>query len=96
MAHITHTVTGKDKDGNDVVHTAEAVRVISLADGAVAIAARCCGDESTTSHHTVYDITLSMTEDDLRAQVQAHVERVANHHASAVRAKGVLADLVKE
>jgi hypothetical protein len=95
MAHITHTVTIKDREGVDVQHTAEAVRFISLSDGAVAIVAQCCGDASTTSHHTIYDIASTMTEDDIRAEVQAHVERVADHHASADRATGFLATLVK-
>jgi uncharacterized hydantoinase/oxoprolinase family protein len=76
MAHITHTITVKKKDGTEAEHTAEAVRVIPQADGAVTIAAMCCGDERTLSHHSFYDVA-NMDDDAVLREVQEHVEKVA-------------------
>jgi hypothetical protein len=92
--HLTHTVTVKNKDGTDVNHTAEALLFIDLADGAVAVEAHCCGDASTASRHTFYDIA-AMHDDAIRQEVQGHVERVAQHHAFTHRARQGIASLVK-
>jgi hypothetical protein len=47
-------------------------------------------DEHTRSSHNFYDIA-GMTDDDLTTVLQGHVERVANHHAGAHRAKDFMA-----
>jgi hypothetical protein len=49
-------------------------------------------DEDTRSSFNFYDIA-GMTNDDLTAKLQAHVERVANHHAGAHRARDFMATL---
>ena len=49
-------------------------------------------DEDTRSSYNFYDIA-GMTDEDLTARLQGHVERVANHHAGAHRAKDFMATL---
>jgi DnaJ-class molecular chaperone len=43
-------------------------------------------DEDTRTSYNFYDIAV-MTNEELTAKLQGHVERVANHHAGAHRAK---------
>ncbi|SRR6266481_160396 len=94
MAHVTHTATIKDKNGNDVSHTAEAVEFKELADGAVSVRAICCSDQATGSWHTFYD-TGKMSESDISAEVSGHVQRVAEGHAARSNARQHLISLVK-
>jgi len=94
MAHITHTVTIKDKNGNDSSHTSEAVEFKDLADGAVSVRATCCSDDGTGSWHTFYD-TGKMSESDITAEVSGHVQRVAEGHAARSNARQHLVSLVK-
>jgi DnaJ-class molecular chaperone len=49
-------------------------------------------DEDSRSHYTFYDVA-EMSNDELTAKIQAHVERVANHHAGAHRARDFMASL---
>jgi DnaJ-class molecular chaperone len=60
--------------------------------------AKCHGsgsikDEDTRSSYNFYDIA-SLTNDELTARLQGHVERVASHHAGAHRAKDFMATLM--
>jgi hypothetical protein len=49
-------------------------------------------DEDTRSNHAFYDIA-NMTDADILAELQVHVERVANHHAGAHKAREFIASL---
>ena len=49
-------------------------------------------DEDTRSHHAFYDIA-AKTDDEMLAEIQGHVEKVANHHARAHKARVFLASL---
>ncbi len=92
--HIKHTATIALLDGSAAAHTAEAVRYKHLADGAVAVLATCCGNHADGSWHTIYDLA-KMTQDDITKEVQAHVQRKAEHHAAVHMAKDFLHTLVK-
>lgn len=49
-------------------------------------------DEDTRSSHAFYDIA-TMTQDEIMAEIQGHVERVAKHHAGAHKAREFMASL---
>jgi hypothetical protein len=51
-------------------------------------------DEDTRSHMAFYDIA-SLSSDEILAKVQGHVERVAQHHAGAHKAKEFIASLTQ-
>jgi hypothetical protein len=93
----------------DIRHTADGASVASAACcgkvGAIITCSGCAGsgcpacggkgsikDEDTRSDHAFYDIA-GMSEADLMAEIQGHVDRVANHHAGAHRAREFMASL---
>ena len=92
--HLTHTLKINRKDGTEAEHMAEALEFIPRADGAVTIVAHCCGDPSTLSRHTFYDIA-AMDEEAIKAEVMGHLERVASHHAAAEKSVEFIRGLVK-
>ncbi len=92
--HITHKATIKLPDGSTADHIAEAIRYRHVADGAVAVLARCCGDSSTDSWHSFYDVA-KMSDEDITKEVQEHVQRKAEHHAAVHRSEGFIRTLLK-
>jgi hypothetical protein len=94
-AHIKHTHTIKLQDGSTFDHTAEAVRFKHLADGAIAVFATCCGKDAEGSWHAFYDVA-KMSQNDITVEVQGHVQRKAEHHASAHLGREFMQTLVKE
>jgi hypothetical protein len=102
MAHATHTATVTLKDGSTATHTAEALSYWHESDGAVVVEAACCGlldgPESTRSRHSFYDLGREVSIDgkpamiDPEAEIRAHVQRVAEHHAAVHRAKSFKLD----
>lgn len=58
-----------------VEHRAEIIEVRQVSDSAIAILARCCGDEMTDSWHTLYDL------ENLEQHLAEHPQRVAERHA---------------
>lgn len=94
--HATFTSTVTLKDGSTVTHTAEALEYEELVDGVIAVRAACCVGTANEAHsvHTFYD-TARPTADGLidpEAEVRAHVQRVAEHHAAAHRVKSFKLD----
>jgi hypothetical protein len=98
MAHATYTTTITLKDGSTATHTAEALDYWHESDGAVVVEAACCGliagAEDTRSRHAFYDLGREVAGPDgvpvmidPEAEVRAHVQRVAEHHAAVHRAK---------
>ena len=94
-SHVKHTTSIKLGDGTTTEHTAEALRYKNLSDGAVAVFAACCGAEAEGSWHTLYDVS-KMTPDDIKAEVAAHVQRKAEHHASVHLARECMLNLIKD
>lgn len=93
--HIKHTASIKLSDGTAVDHTAEAVRYRHNSDGSVAVFSYCCGIETEGSWHSFYDVG-NMSQDDIAAEVQAHVKRKAEHHAAVHMARDFMHTLLKE
>lgn len=104
----TYSVTITLKDGSTATHTGEAIRYWHDSDGAVVVEAQCtCGlvgpdgkVEDTRSRHTFYDITGQPLGDgsgklvvcDPEAEVRAHVQKVAEHHAAVHRVRSFTLD----
>jgi hypothetical protein len=61
-----------------------------IADGQHAILVRCDDDPLTDSWHT-FAITAKTTAGDVQAEIDGHLERVSNLHASKLNALSVLA-----
>ena len=93
---ITHSVVVQRRDGSTVTHTAEFTRYLlhEAVSGVVAVEAICDGDASTASRHTLPDDVAGMTDADILAEVQGHVQRVAERHAARDRATDYLASLL--
>ncbi|HLW79107.1 MAG TPA: hypothetical protein VKU44_05850 [Terriglobia bacterium] len=68
------------------------MEVVEASDGALAVRARCCDDESTESVLTVYQ--LARTNEEIDAEVAEHLARVAGQHADRERAKAHIARLM--
>lgn len=92
--HVSYTITVQKRDGSEATHTAEAVDHKAVADGAISVCAMCCEDGLTASWHTFYGIS-TMSEADIQAEIQGHVQRVATHHASLERAMDLIPLLLK-
>jgi hypothetical protein len=103
MAHATYSLTITLKDGSAATHTAEALSYWHASDGAVVVEAACCGlvdgEQDTRSRHTFYDVAREVAGPDGKpvmidpeAEVRAHVQRVAEHHAAVHRAKSFKLD----
>ena len=93
-SHVIASIEVKKADGTTAIHTAEALEHKHVADGVVAVLAGCCGDHRTHSWHTFYD-TAAMTPEQIRAEVQSHVDRVAQRHASHTQAMEFIPTLLK-
>lgn len=91
---ISFSVTVQRRDGSTVTHTAQFVRYVQEADGIIAVEAICDGDELTRSRHTLPFDLAGISDADLVAEIQAHVQRVAQGHAARQRAGDLLASLV--
>lgn len=89
--YASYTATVTLKDGSTATHTAEALEYRHVADGAIAVRAACCvgTDGGLDSWHTFYDIARPTADGliDPEAEVRAHVQRVAEHHAAAHRVR---------
>jgi hypothetical protein len=103
MAYATYSVTITLSDGTQATHTAEALQYWHASDGAVVVEAACCGlvegERNTLSRHTFYDLGREVAGPDgtpvlidPEAEVRAHVQRVAEHHAAVHRAKSFKLD----
>ena len=75
-------------------HKAEIVDVQHGADGHLAVRIRCCGDESTDSIHTIYE--LHRLDAELDANVQKCLEAVEKLHAARDHALGHIQRLMKK
>lgn len=66
-------------------HKAEVVKVVEVADGILAVHARCCGDVSTESVLTLNE--LHRDEAAIDADVAAHLAKLEKLHAARDYAK---------
>jgi len=108
--HVTHTATTKLGDGSTAEHTAEFLDFWYEADGVCVIEAACCGligndpacrcggrdcgECNTRSRHSFYSVA-AMEHDEIQERIRAHVQRVAEHHAAAHKARDFIATLRK-
>jgi hypothetical protein len=76
-----------------MAHVAVIVDKKQLADGAIAICVRCCGDPMSDSWHTHYDVG-AMSPEDLRAWAQEKILEKQAHHATVVMNLSALDNLI--
>lgn len=66
-------------------HNVQITEFRQLADGLVAVAAVCCGQESTKSYHTMAS-SIVLDDAAYQASVGAHLQRVADLHETTQQA----------
>lgn len=76
-----------------MTHKAKVVKTEKVADGIIAVTARCCKDKSTDSVLSIHQ--LSRSNDAISADVQKHLARVESKHADALRAAELLEGILK-
>jgi hypothetical protein len=74
------------------MHTAKIIETKKLADGAIAVLARCCDDPSTDSWHTIYNLHAKESSD-IQREATDHASNVEMKHLATQRADQALADL---
>jgi hypothetical protein len=66
-------------------HKAKIVNVEEVADGILAVKARCCGNKTTDSVLSLHE--LGRADEEIDADIQQHLARVQQLHADRDRAK---------
>lgn len=77
-----------------MAHKADIFHVHAPADGIIAVGARCCGDKSTDSFLTIVDVI--RTDEELDADIRAHLLRVEGLHEARARALAHIERLTKK
>jgi hypothetical protein len=77
-----------------MTHKAEVISVEHVADGILAVKARCCDDETTDSVLTVLE--LHRADEEIDADVANHLARVEKLHHARDRAKAHIERLIKK
>lgn len=75
-------------------HQAKITSVTAVADGILAVRARCCGDKSTESVLSLHQ--LDRDDAAIDQDIQDHLEKVAKQHADRERAKAHIERLLKK
>lgn len=68
-----------------MAHQAKVTEVREVADGILAVKARCCGNKTTDSVLSLHE--LSRSDEEIDADIQQHLARVEQLHADRDRAK---------
>ncbi len=91
---VTRSVTTKRSDGSSFTHTAVFVRYEVVADGIIAVEGMCCSDDKTRSRHTLPFDVAGRTQADILAEINDHLDRIAQGHAARQVARDFLETLV--
>ena len=74
-------------------HKAAVTKVEAVGDGHLAVRARCCGDKSSESVMTLLE--LHRPDEEIDADIAAHLARVEKQHAARDHAKHHVERLIK-
>lgn len=73
-----------------MAHVIEIVESKTLSDGAIAVCVECCGDPTTRSWHTLYEVT-ALSDGEIDAAIEKHKSNVTARHEGRMKAEGYIA-----
>ncbi len=77
-----------------MAHKAEIHHVVSPIAGLIAVGVRCCGDPASLSYVTIHEVHRS--DEEIDADVEAHIAKVEKLHADTDHAKQHIERLIRK